>query len=105
MPKNLTDFDSSAKGTVPTVIPFPAGLARPDQTHVDRKVYKMRELQNAGVVRTILVPTKDMRADMLTKPLDDETFARHRDTIMNTGALATRPYGNPSGNHSGSGGV
>ena len=65
----------------------------------------MRELQNAGVVRTILVPTKDMRADMLTKPLDDETFARHRDTIMNTGALATRPYGNPSGNHSGSGGV
>ena len=31
MPKNLTDFDSSAKGTVPTVIPFPAGLSRPDQ--------------------------------------------------------------------------
>ena len=73
--------------------------------HVDRKVYKMRELQNAGKVRTVLVPTKDMRADMLTKPLDDETFARHRDTIMNTGALAARPYGIPSGNHSGSGGV
>ena len=34
-----------------------------------------------------------MRADMLTKPLDDETFARHRDTITNTGALAARPYG------------
>ena len=43
--------------------------------------------------------------DFLTKPLDDDTFARHRDTIMNTGALAARPYGIPSGNHSGSGGV
>ena len=30
--------------------------------HVDRKVYKMRELQNAGKVRTVLVPTKDMRS-------------------------------------------
>ena len=37
--------------------------------------------------------------------VDDDTFARHRDTIMNTGALAARPYGIPSGNHSGSGGV
>ena len=75
--------------------------------HVDRKVYKMRELQHSGVVKTVLVPTKDMRADMLTKSLDDETFARHRDTIMNTGALVSRSrlYGIPEGDHSGSGGV
>ena len=75
--------------------------------HVDRKVYKMRELQHSGVVKTVLVPTKDMRADMLTKSLDDETFARHRDTIMNTGALASRSrlYGIPGDDHSGSGGV
>jgi hypothetical protein len=75
--------------------------------HVDRKVYKMRELQHSGVVKTVLVPTKDMRADMLTKSLDDETFARHRDTIMNTGALVSRSrlYGIPGDDHSGSGGV
>ena len=66
---------------------------------------RQRERHADHLVRTILVPTKDMRADMLTKPLDDETFARHRDTIMNTGALAARPYGIPPGNHSGSGGV
>ena len=31
------------------------------------------------VVRTVLVPTKDMRADILTKPLVDvEDSARHR---------------------------
>ena len=28
----MVDFDSLNKGTVPTVIPFPAGLSRPDQT-------------------------------------------------------------------------
>ena len=32
------------------------------------------------------VPTKEMEADMLTKPLDDATFERHRDTVMNTAA-------------------
>ena len=54
--------------------------------HVERKVWKMRELQRNGKVKLILVPTADMRADMLTKPLDDETFRRHRDTVMNISA-------------------
>lgn len=35
--------------------------------HVDRKVYKMRELQHAGVVKTVLVPTKDMRAEQTAR--------------------------------------
>ena len=54
--------------------------------HVERKVFKMRELRHVGKVRLTLVPTAEMRADMLTKPLDDETFARHRDAMMNTSA-------------------
>ena len=33
--------------------------------------------------RLQLVPTKDNASDMLTKALDEHTFARHRDTIMN----------------------
>ena len=34
-------------------------------------------------VKVELVPTKDNASDMLTKALDEHTFARHRDTIMN----------------------
>ena len=51
--------------------------------HVERKVFKMRELRFAGKVKVELVPTKDNASDMLTKALDEHTFARHRDTIMN----------------------
>ena len=51
--------------------------------HVERKVFKMRELRFAGKVKVELVPTKDNASDMLTKALDEQTFARHRDTIMN----------------------
>ena len=58
--------------------------------HVERKVFKMRELRHVGKVRLTLVPTAEMRADMLTKPLDDETFARHRDAMMNTGLRLRR---------------
>mgnify|MGYP004289460777 CR=1 FL=1 len=51
--------------------------------HIDRKMFKMRELRFAGKVKVELVPTKDNASDMLTKALDEYTFARHRDTIMN----------------------
>ena len=51
--------------------------------HVARRVFKMRELQHSGVVKMQLIPTADMAADLLTKPLDDRTFERHRATIMN----------------------
>ena len=46
-------------------------------------VLKMRELRALGTVRLILVPTADMSADMLTKPLDDRTFHKHRREVMN----------------------
>ena len=48
-----------------------------------RVVLKMRELRALGTVRLILVPTADMSADMLTKPLDDRTFHKHRREVMN----------------------
>lgn len=56
--------------------------------HVERKVFKMRELRREGKVRLVLVPTAEMYADMLTKPLDDATFRKHRDFIMNAGAMS-----------------
>ena len=46
----------------------------------------MRELRVQGVVKLTLVPTKDMDADMFTKSLDDATFERHRDSVMNLSA-------------------
>ena len=40
----------------------------------------------APSVKLSLIPTADMCADMMTKSLDDATFRRHRDRIMNVGA-------------------
>ena len=54
--------------------------------HVERKIYKMRELKQGGKVKLKLIPTKEMSADMFTKALDDETFKRHRTTVMNGNA-------------------
>ena len=51
--------------------------------HVERKVYKMRELRTEGVAKLVLVPTELMTADMMTKPLSDAVFKKHRDEIMN----------------------
>ena len=42
-----------------------------------------RELKQGGKVKLKLIPTKEMSADMFTKALDDETFKRHRTTVMN----------------------
>ena len=43
----------------------------------------MRELQGEGKVKVSLVPTAFNPADLFTKVLDNETFKRHRATIMN----------------------
>jgi hypothetical protein len=51
--------------------------------HVERKMFKMRELAHSGKVKLKLIPTAEMSADMLTKALDDRTFLRHRRTVMN----------------------
>ena len=51
--------------------------------HVERRVLKMRELQGEGKVKVSLVPTAFNPADLFTKVLDNETFKRHRATIMN----------------------
>ena len=46
----------------------------------------MRELQRAGRVNVIHVPTEDNFADIYTKGLDNKSFARHRATIFNDAA-------------------
>jgi hypothetical protein len=51
--------------------------------HVDRRFFKVRELNAAGVITVEHVPTEFNRADFLTKPLDETTFIRHRTASMN----------------------
>ena len=53
--------------------------------HVDRKLFKMRELRGAGVVTIDHVPTADNPADLFTKVLKRQPFEQHRKTVMNNG--------------------
>ena len=52
--------------------------------HVDRKLFKMRELRGAGVVTVELVPTAINPADIFTKILSRQVFEKHRKTILNS---------------------
>ena len=54
--------------------------------HVDRKEFKMRELQQRKLVAVRLVPTEAMEADLMTKILDYGTFCKHRASLKNMAA-------------------
>ena len=54
--------------------------------HVDRKLFKMRELRGAGVVEVAHVPTEHNPADLFTKILGAQPFARHRATVLGLAA-------------------
>ena len=54
--------------------------------HVDRKLFKMRELRGAGVVEVAHVPTEHNPADLYTKILGSQPFARHRATVLGLAA-------------------
>ena len=62
----------------------------PVARHVERKVLKMRELHGQGVADVILVPTAENVVDLMTKALDNQTFLKHRATILNTAALPAK---------------
>ena len=50
--------------------------------HVDRRFFKVRELEAMGVVRVLHIPTESNRSDVLTKALPLEVFRRHRAALM-----------------------
>ena len=56
--------------------------------HIDRKLYKMREMRGAGVVSVKWVPTDDNTADLYTKILSRQPFEKHRRTVLNLAAAA-----------------
>ena len=55
--------------------------------HVERRVFKMRELVGARKVQLKLVTTAEMYADVLTKILDPIAFRKCRSVLMNLEAV------------------
>ena len=51
--------------------------------HVDRRFFKVRELECEGIVTVKHVPTDDNVADILTKALPIDAFSRHRAALLN----------------------
>ena len=54
--------------------------------HIDRKLYKMRELRGAGRVSVKYVPTGDNTSDIFTKVLSRQPFEKHRRVVLNLAA-------------------
>ena len=54
--------------------------------HIDRKLFKMRELRGAGAVDVRHVSTDLNSADLFTKILGRQVFERHRKVVLNTPA-------------------
>ena len=68
--------------------PYYSGQALPSRGAKELgEPFIMRELRHQGRIKLTLIPTKEMDADVLTKALDDATFKRHRDTVMNLRAM------------------
>ena len=61
--------------------------------HVDRKLFKMRELRGAGLVAVKHVATESNPADLFTKVLSRQTFELHRRTVLNAAGGPTRSRG------------
>ena len=54
-----------------------------DSRHVDRKMFKMRELRGAGVVAVRHIPGETNPADLFTKVLSRQVFEKHRKVVLN----------------------
>ena len=52
--------------------------------HIQRRLFKMRELRGEGVVAVNHIPTDLNPADLFTKILPRATFERHRSNVLNT---------------------
>ena len=52
--------------------------------HVDRKLFKMRELRGAQVVVVRHIPGDTNPADLFTKILTRQPFEKHRKFVLNT---------------------
>ena len=51
--------------------------------HIERKLFKMREMRGAGLVQVRYVPTGENTADLFTKILSRQPFEKHRKVVLN----------------------
>ena len=54
--------------------------------HIDRKLFKLREMRGAGLVTVKYLGTEENTADIFTKILDRHPFEKHRKTVLNAAA-------------------
>ena len=60
------------------------GAASSDRTrHVSIRCAWLKDRHDTGDIETIYMPTEDMIADILTKPLQGEQFKRLRSLLLN----------------------
>jgi hypothetical protein len=52
------------KGFMKTVSSSNVGA---NSRHIERKVFKMKELRTRGIVKVVLIPTEENASDLLTK--------------------------------------
>ena len=52
--------------------------------HIDRKLFKMRELRGNGLVMVSHIPTESKPEDLFTKVLGKKPFEKHRKFVMNS---------------------
>ena len=53
--------------------------------HIDRKLFKMREMRGAGEVEVRYLATDENTSDIMTKVLTTQPFKKHRKTMLNGG--------------------
>jgi hypothetical protein len=51
--------------------------------HINIRHFFIKQLVDEGEIRVMHMPTEDMLADLLTKPLQGMKFRRLRDKLMN----------------------
>ena len=63
--------------------------------HVDRKLFKMRELRGSGLVTIKHIPGETNPADLFTKILSRQPFEKHRKFVLNlpAGSAVSRLLG------------
>ena len=54
--------------------------------HIDRKLFKLREMRGAGLVTVKYLGTEEITADLFTKILDRQALEKHRKTVLNAAA-------------------
>ena len=55
---------------------------RPRTKHINRSFHHLREYVERQEIHVQATPTEQQLADILTKPLPENSFARHRQSIM-----------------------